>query len=89
LPFQTHTFEYELEYGTDALEMHADGVTSGQHVLVVDDLLATGGTVDACCRLLNQVGAAIVGCAFAIELLNLKGAQRIAQYDVFSVIKYT
>ena len=88
LPFKTHAFEYELEYGSDTLEMHADGVSDGQYVLVVDDLLATGDTVEACCRLLSRTGAQIVGCAFAIELLDLKGADRIAQYDIFSVIKY-
>ena len=88
LPFKTHAFHYELEYGSDTLEMHADGVHRGQKVLVVDDLLATGGTVDACCRLLSESGAEIVGCAFAIELLGLNGAQRITDYETFSIIKY-
>ena len=88
LPFETHAFHYELEYGSDTLEIHSDGVNSGQNVLVVDDLLATGGTVDACCRLLSKSGANIVGCAFAIELLSLNGAQRIADCDTFSIIKY-
>ncbi len=88
LPFETRAFEYELEYGSDTLEIHSDGVTRGQNVLVVDDLLATGGTVDACCRLLDELGATIVGCAFAIELLGLQGASRIGEHDVFSIIKY-
>lgn len=88
LPFETRSFHYELEYGSDTLEMHSDGVTRGQNVLVVDDLLATGGTVDACCRLLAQSGAKIVGCAFAIELMSLKGAERISDYEVFSIIRY-
>ena len=88
LPFETHAFHYELEYGSDTLEMHSDGVSSDENVLIVDDLLATGGTVDACCRLLRQSGANIVGCAFAIELLGLKGAERIAGHEVFSIIKY-
>ncbi|MHB0957540.1 MAG: adenine phosphoribosyltransferase [Pirellulaceae bacterium] len=88
LPFDTHTMRYELEYGTDTLEMHSDGVTRGQKVLVVDDLLATGGTVDACCQLLTKCGAQIVGCAFAIELLELHGAQRIGDREVFSVIQF-
>lgn len=88
LPFETHAFHYELEYGSDTLEIHTDGVTDGQNVLVVDDLLATGGTVEACCRLLSKSGANIVGCAFAIELCALKGAERIGDYDIFSVISY-
>ncbi len=88
LPFETRAFHYELEYGSDTLEMHSDGVASGQNVLVVDDLLATGGTVEACCQLLSQSGAKIVGCAFAIELLSLNGARRITNCDTFSIIKY-
>jgi adenine phosphoribosyltransferase len=88
LPFDTHAFHYELEYGADTLEMHIDGVHRGQRVLVVDDLLATGGTVDACCQLLTQTGATIVGCAFLIELKALGGAERIAPYSVFSLIQY-
>ena len=66
LPFDTHAFHYELEYGTDTLEMHVDGVGAGERVLIVDDLLATGGTVDACCRILEQVGAEIVACALSL-----------------------
>jgi len=88
LPFDTHAFHYELEYGSDTLEMHRDGVQSGQRVLVVDDLLATGGTVDACCKLLEQSGATIVGCAFLIELMALQGAARIAPNKAFSLIRY-
>ena len=88
LPFDTHSFHYELEYGTDTLEMHIDGVSHNQRVLVVDDLLATGGTVEACCRLLEQCGATIVGCAFLINLIALGGQQRIAPHDVFSLIEY-
>ncbi len=88
LPFDTHAFHYELEYGTDTLEMHIDGVTGGERVLVVDDLLATGGTVETCCRLLERVGAEIVGCAFLIALDGLGGAGRIGNHDVFSLIHY-
>ncbi len=88
LPFETHAFHYELEYGSDTLEIHSDGVSNGENVLIVDDLLATGGTVDACCRLLSQSGANVVGCAFAIELLGLHGADRIADHEIFSIIKY-
>lgn len=88
LPFDTHAFHYELEYGTDTLEMHVDSVCPGQRVLVVDDLLATGGTVNACCRLLEKTGVQVVGCAFVIELLTLGGAPRLAPHDVFSLIQY-
>lgn len=88
LPFDTHAFHYELEYGQDTLEMHIDGVSAGQHVLVVDDLLATGGTVGACCKLLEKTGASIVGCAFAIELVALGGASKFAPHEAFSLIRY-
>lgn len=88
LPFDTHAFHYELEYGTDTLEIHVDGVSAGQRVLVVDDLLATGGTVQACCKLLEKIGAKIEGCAFLIELTALKGRSVIAPYEAFSLIQY-
>jgi adenine phosphoribosyltransferase len=88
LPAERHSHSYALEYGTDKLEMHVDGVKPGQRVLVVDDLLATGGTVGACCRLLEKCGAKIVGCAFAIELSALGGAAAVAPYPVFSVVQY-
>ena len=68
LPGETHAFSYELEYGEDSLEIHVDGVAPGQRVLVVDDLLATGGTVEACCKLIEKAGAKIVACAFLIDL---------------------
>jgi adenine phosphoribosyltransferase len=88
LPFDTHAFHYELEYGSDTLEMHVDGVSAGQKVLVVDDLLATGGTVQACCNLLDRVGAKVEGCAFLIELAALKGRAAIAPHEAFSLITY-
>jgi len=88
LPFDTRAFHYELEYGSDTLEMHIDGVQAGQRVLVVDDLLATGGTVNACCRLLRDCDARIAGCVFLIELKSLGGAQRIAPHPVHSLIQY-
>lgn len=88
LPFDTHAFHYELEYGTDTLEMHVDGVAEGQRVLVVDDLLATGGTVEACCKLLEDAGAEIVGCSFLIHLTELNGASRVAPRKVYSVVDY-
>jgi adenine phosphoribosyltransferase len=88
LPFDTHAFHYELEYGTDTLEMHIDSVQSGQNVLVVDDLLATGGTVEACCKLLEKTGAKVIGCAFVINLTDLGGAERVAPHEIFSLIEY-
>ena len=88
LPFDTHAFHYELEYGTDTLEMHVDGVRSGDKVLVVDDLLATGGTVEACIELLNNVGAEVAGCAFVIELEGLNGADKLRPHKVASLVKY-
>ncbi len=88
LPFDTHAFHYELEYGTDSLEIHIDGVEPGQNVLLVDDLLATGGTVEACCRLIERAGANIVGCAFVIELVGLGGSKRIAPHESISMIQY-
>jgi adenine phosphoribosyltransferase len=88
LPFETKAFHYELEYGQDSLEMHTDGILPGQQVLVVDDLLATGGTIEACCKLVEQSGARVVGCAFLIELRELGGRGRIAPREVFSLIQY-
>jgi len=88
LPFDTHAFHYELEYGTDTLEVHIDGVKPGSNVLLVDDLLATGGTIEACCRLVEQSGAKVAGCAFLIDLKGLGGAERIAEYSPFSLIEY-
>ena len=88
LPFDRHTYEYELEYGTDQLEMHVDGVAAGQRVLVIDDLLATGGTARACCNLLQKIGAEIEACAFVIELSALNGRRVLAPYEVYSLITY-
>ena len=88
LPFETDAFHYELEYGTDSLEVHVDGLSDGQRVLVVDDLLATGGTIDACCQLVERNGATVASCAFLIELSDLGGRERIAPRDAFSLITY-
>jgi adenine phosphoribosyltransferase len=88
LPFNTIQSQYALEYGTDTLTMHTDGVKAGQNVLLVDDLLATGGTIRACGQLVEQSGAKVVGCGFLIELLGLQGRQTIAPYEVYSVIQY-
>ncbi len=88
LPSETLSFTYDLEYGTDTLEIHADAIGPGEKVLVVDDLLATGGTVEACCHMVEKMGAEVVGCVFLIELIGLGGAERLKQYDLFSLIKY-
>ena len=87
LPFQTKSMTYDLEYGKDTLEIHADAIKPGSKVLLIDDLLATGGTTDACCRLVEDVGGVVVGCAFLIELCALKGAERIARYKTVSLIQ--
>jgi adenine phosphoribosyltransferase len=88
LPFDLHSFAYELEYGTDELQVHVDGVQPGQRVLLVDDLLATGGTMEACCRLLERCEAEIVGCSFLIHLVQLGGAERLNPYQIQSVLRY-
>lgn len=88
LPFDTRAFHYELEYGRDTLEMHSDAITNGDRVLLIDDLLATGGTMEACCRLAEQSGATVVGCAFLVELTFLPGRKRLAPHRVVSLIQY-
>jgi len=88
LPFATESLTYDLEYGSDTLEIHRDAFAPGAKVLVIDDLLATGGTTEACCRLVEKVGGQVVGCAFLIELLALKGAKRLDRYKTVSLIQY-
>ena len=88
LPAETARVSYDLEYGTDALEIHLDAIEPGQRVIIVDDLLATGGTMEATARLVRQVGGVIVGLAFAVELDFLKGRERFKEYDVFSLLHY-
>ena len=88
LPHDRHSFSYDLEYGSDTLEMHKDAVLAGQRVLVVDDLLATGGTVEACCKLLANNDVEIAGCLFCIELASLNGRSRLKPYQVVSLITY-
>lgn len=88
LPREVASEEYELEYGLDALEVHADAVSGGARVLVHDDLLATGGTADALCRLVEQAGGEVVGCAFLVELAFLGGRDRLAGRHVHSLVTY-
>jgi len=88
LPGKTNSVTYELEYGTDTLEMHHDAVKPGSRVLIVDDLLATGGTVKAATDLVKQRRGKIAGIAFLIELTDLKGKDKLKGYPVYSLIKY-
>ena len=88
LPFETISESYALEYGTDALEMHVDAIPAGANVVVVDDLLATGGTVQGCCRLVEKAGGRVAGVAFVIELVGLGGAAKITPYPHVSLISY-
>jgi len=88
LPSQRSSISYALEYGTDALEMHADAVNGEHRVLMVDDLLATGGTMKACCNLVEGHGATIIGITVLIELAFLKGRDKLKPHDVHSVLKY-
>jgi len=88
LPYSTVRATYDLEYGSDALEMHADAVRQGQRVLIVDDLLATGGTARATTDLVKKLGGDVQGLAFLIELVDLNGRAKIADQNVHSVLKY-
>lgn len=88
LPYRTYSLKYELEYGTAELQVHTDGVVAGQRVLLVDDLLATGGTMQAGCQLVEKAGGLVAGCAFLVELSFLNGRQRLPRCEVFSLIKY-
>lgn len=88
LPADTEKVTYDLEYGQDSLEIHTDAIKPGQKVLIVDDLLATGGTINATAELVNRLGGKIVGFAFIIELDFLKGRDKLAGYDVLSLVHY-
>jgi adenine phosphoribosyltransferase len=88
LPYRTYSLKYDLEYGSAELHMHVDGVQPGAKVLLVDDLLATGGTMKAGCSLIEQAGGTVAGCAFLVELSFLGGRKRLAGYEVFSLITY-
>ena len=88
LPYRTHSFKYDLEYGSAELHMHVDGVKTGARVLLVDDVLATGGTMAAACKLIEQAGGSVVGCAFLIELGFLKGRALLRDYEAYSLVTY-
>ncbi|MCM8760788.1 MAG: adenine phosphoribosyltransferase [Candidatus Omnitrophica bacterium] len=87
LPFKTYAVSYDLEYGKDTLEIHQDAISKGDNVLIVDDLLATGGTSRAVIDLIEKIGGKVVGLAFLIELLPLKGREKLKDYNIVSLIK--
>ena len=88
LPAETESQEYELEYGTDKIEIHKDAIEKGQNVLIIDDLLATGGTSEAAAKLVEKLGGKVAGLAYLIELSFLKGRDKLKNYDVYSLIDY-
>jgi adenine phosphoribosyltransferase len=88
LPYRTYSLKYELEYGVAELQVHIDGVVGGHRVLLVDDLLATGGTMEAGCQLIEKAGGKVAGCAFLVELTFLHGRAKLQQYEVFSLIRF-
>ena len=88
LPAEKVREEYELEYGTDSVEMHTDAIVPGQKILIVDDLIATGGSAAATVRLVERLGGEVLGIAFLIELAFLKGVEKLKGYDVFTVFEY-
>jgi len=88
LPYKTVEVTYELEYGTDTLQIHEDAVKAGENVLVIDDLLATGGTAKATATLVEKIGGKVVGIAFLIDLTFLEGIKKLKGYEVFSLIQY-
>lgn len=88
LPYKTISTTYELEYGTDTLEIHKDSISPGEKILVIDDLLATGGTVKAVVDLVNQLGGKVAGIGFVIELVDLRGKEKLKDYPIFSLVKF-
>ncbi len=88
LPAETVKYEYKLEYGSDSLEIHRDSILPGQRVLIIDDLLATGGTMMAAAKLVEQLGGVVAGLGFLIELEDLKGRDKLSKYRVESLVKY-
>jgi len=88
LPFKTESISYDLEYGTDTLQVHSDAVSKGAKVLMVDDLLATGGTMAAACKLIEKIGGKIAGITFLVELSELAGREKLRPYRINTVITY-
>jgi adenine phosphoribosyltransferase len=88
LPYRTYSLKYDLEYGSAELHVHIDGIAPGAGVLLVDDVLATGGTMEAGCQLVEKAGGRVAGCAFLLELLFLKGRERLGGRPVFSLLQF-
>ncbi len=88
LPAETVRMEYELEYGKNVIEIHKDGLEKGERVLLFDDVLATGGTMLAACKLVEMLGAKVIACAFIANLTYLNGAEKLKKYQVFSLVEY-
>lgn len=88
LPWRVRSITYDLEYGSDTLELHEDAVKEGDRVLIIDDLLATGGTVKATCDLLTHFKCKVAGIAFVIELVDLKGREKLKEYPIYSLVKF-
>ena len=88
LPYQTHSASYDLEYGTDTLEIHVDALPAKARVIIADDLIATGGTAAATAQLVSKLGAEVIECAFVIELAFLKGREKLKPHGVFSILQY-
>lgn len=88
LPYHTISHSYDLEYGSDTIEIHRDALQAGQRVLIIDDLLATGGTIEACLKLISGFQVEVVECAFCINLAFLQGARRLKPHPVFSLLEY-
>lgn len=88
LPWEVESFEYDLEYGSNILQMHKDAIKPGQRVAIVDDLLATGGTMEAAAKLIEKLGGEVLGAVFLIELVGLSGREKLEEYEVKSLIKF-
>jgi len=88
LPYKTESVTYNLEYGTDTLEVHCDAIKKGSNVLMLDDLLATGGTMASACQLVKKIGGSVIGISFLIELKNLDGRSKLQGYNIHSVITF-
>jgi adenine phosphoribosyltransferase len=88
LPYRTHRLQYDLEYGSAELQIHIDGFMPGAKVLLIDDLLATGGTLAAACQLIEKAGGAVTCCAVLVELLFLKGRDKLRPHEIYSILQY-
>lgn len=88
LPGETESEEYALEYGTDKIEVHKDAIEKGQRVLLIDDLIATGGTAQAACKLIEKLGGEIIECSFIVDLPDLKGKEKLNKYPVYTMVEF-